>query len=212
VPRRRLYSDEEILDAARDLLIQGGPEAATTGAISTTSGVPIGSIYHRFGSRSQLFAQIWLRTVRRFQDGLLAAAASGSGIDRALAVADWSVEFAVRHPHDARLLLQARREDLLDDADLPAPTRQALTALNDPVTELLHRLAVDLFGTATSQHLELLAIAVADVPYAFLRRHLHSGTSPAAHRHLILTTVRTLLETSPGPQRSLTPGGPPDAD
>jgi AcrR family transcriptional regulator len=198
VARRRLHSDEVILDAARALLIQGGPEAATTAAISTTSGAPVGSLYHRFGSRTQLFAEVWLRTVGRFQDGLLAAAATGSVIERALAVADWSVEFAVRHPDDARLLLQARREDLLGDADLPAQTRQALTALNDPVTELLHQLAVDLFKAATPERLELLAIAVVDVPYAIVRRHLRHGTSPRTHRRLIASTVRTLLEPPPG--------------
>jgi AcrR family transcriptional regulator len=196
--RPRLYSDEAILDATRDLLVHGGPEAATTAAISATSGAPVGSLYHRFGSRTQLLAEVWLRTVRRFQDGLLAAANTGTGIKRALAAADWIVEFAVRHPDDARLLLQARREELLSNADLPAQTRQALVALNEPVTELLHQLAVDLFGAATPQRLELLAIAVIDVPYAIVRRHLGRGTSPRTHRHLIASTVRTLLEPTPG--------------
>jgi AcrR family transcriptional regulator len=192
-----LHSDDVILDAVRDLLVRGGPDAATTAAISSLSGAPIGSLYHRFGSRTQLFAEAWLRTVNRFQAGLLTAANTRTGIDRALAAADWTVEFAVRHTDDARLLLQARREELLAGTDLSAQTRQALAVLNEPLNELLHQLAVDLFGAATPQQLELLTIAVIDVPYAIVRRHLHRRSSPQIHRELVGNTVRALLA-SPG--------------
>jgi len=194
VPRPKLHSDEAILDATRDLLVEGGPAAATTSAISAASGAPIGSLYHRYGSRPRLFAEVWLRTVRRFQAGLLAAATGGTGIERAVAAAGWTVEFAARHPADARLLLQARREDLLGDADLPAHTRQALATLNQPVAGLLRRLATDLFGAPTPEHVERLAIAVVDVPYAIARRHLTQGTSPEPHRALVASTVRALLD------------------
>ncbi|TQM84448.1 TetR family transcriptional regulator [Saccharothrix saharensis] len=195
--RRRLHSEDAILDATRDLLVRGGPDAATTGAISALSGAPTGSIYHRYGSRTRLFAEVWLRTVIRFQTGLLAAATAattGSGLERVLAAADWTVEFAVRHPDDARLLLQADRARLLTEADLPPATRQALTDLNVPVAELIRDLATGLFGTAEPRHAELVSIAVVDVPYAVVRRHLHRGTSPEPHRDLIAATVRALVE------------------
>lgn len=191
--RRRLHSDEAILDAARDLLAQGGPPAATTGAISARSGAPTGSLYHRYGSRTRLFAEVWLRAVRRFQAGLLTAAATGAGIERAVAAADWSVEFALRHPADARLLLQAGKEQLIAEAELPAELREALADLNTPVADLLRRLAIDLFGSAAARHVELLTIAVVDVPYAVVRRHVQRGTSPEAHRRLVAETVRALL-------------------
>src|SRR4051794_4960651 len=126
MPRPRVHRDEVILDAARDLLAEGGRETATTAAISSSSGAPIGSLYHRYGSRGQLFAAVWLRTVGRFQDGLLAAAeAAAPGMARALVVADWTIEFTVRHPQDARLLLQAGRDELLGESDLPEATRAA---------------------------------------------------------------------------------------
>lgn len=196
--RPKLHSDDAILDAARDLLVRGGPGAATTAAISSTSGAPVGSLYHRFGSRPQLLAEVWLRTVRRFQAGLLAAATSGTAIERALAAADWTVEFALRHPADARLLLQARREELLADADLPAHVRQSLTDLNKPVIDLLRGLAADLFGAPTPARLERLAIAVVDVPYAVVRRHLSRGTSPRVDRDLVSHAVRALLDAPAG--------------
>jgi AcrR family transcriptional regulator len=191
--RRRVHSDDAILDATRDLLVRGGPDAATTGAISALSGAPTGSIYHRYGSRTRLFAEVWLRTVTRFQTGLLAATTAGSGLERVLAAADWTVEFAVRHPDDARLLLQADRAQLLTEADLSPETRQALTDLNLPVAELIHDLATGLFGTAEPRHAELVSIAVVDVPYAIVRRHLRRGTSPEPHRDLIAATVRALV-------------------
>lgn len=191
--RRRVHSDDVILDATRDLLVRGGPDAATTGAISALSGAPTGSIYHRYGSRTRLFAEVWLRTVTRFQAGLLAAT-TGSGLERLLAAADWTVEFAVRHPADARLLLQADRAQLLVEAGLPPETRRALTDLNAPVAELIRDLATELFGTAAPEHAELVSIAVVDVPYAIVRRHLRRGTSPEPHRDLVATTVRALVE------------------
>lgn len=192
-----MHSDDVILDATRDLLVRGGTEAATTAAISSASGAPVGSLYHRFGSRTALFAEVWLRTAGRFQAGLTAAAGTATGIDRAVAVAGWTLDFAAGHPGDARLLLQARREDLLGDAGLPAGTRQALAELNRPVVELLRRLTVELYGTATPEHVERLTIAVVDVPYAIARRHLLRGSSPDAHRDLVATAVRALLTPSP---------------
>lgn len=189
-----MHDDDTMLDAARDLLVRGGPEAATTAAISARSGAPTGSLYHRYGSRAGLFAEVWLRTVTRFQAGLLGAAATGTGVERVLAAADWIVEFADRHPADARLLLQTSRGQLLSDAELPVETRRTLDDLNRPVADLLHELAVDVFGTATPHHVERLTIAMVDVPYAIVRRHLRNGTPAATHRHLVADTVRALLD------------------
>jgi hypothetical protein len=94
--------------------------------------------------------------------------------------------------------LQGRREELPGDSELPDRTRQALATLSKPVTRLLRRLAVDLFGTPTPRQRELLAIAVVDVPYAIVRRHLRQGTSPATRRELVAGTVRALLTATPG--------------
>ena len=196
--RSRLHSDESIFDATRDLLVRG-TGAATTSAISAASGAPVGSLYHRFGSRTRLFAEVWLRTVLRFQDGLLAAAnASGTGIERALAAADWTVDFAVRYPEDCRLLLQGSPKQLLVAADLPAETRRALGSVNQPVAELLDRLAVDVFGAAAPRQVELLTLAVVDVPYAIVRRRLRDGVSPESGRQLLVDAVVALLECSTG--------------
>ena len=71
--RPKIYSVEGILDSARDLVLESGAGAATVEGIARSSGAPTGSIYHRFGSRDEMLAQLWMRTVRRSQLRFLAA-------------------------------------------------------------------------------------------------------------------------------------------
>lgn len=193
MPRPRLHTDDTVLDAARQLLLAGGIEAATTASISTVSGAPVGSLYHRFGSRQQLLAHVWLRTVHRFQSGLLAAATGPTPMDRAVGAALATVDFATTQPEDARLLLGLSQSELLGRADLPELTRQALSDLNRPVARLVRQLATDLYGSAAAARIELVSIAVIDLPYTIVRRHLRAGRSPGRHRDLVGRTVRALL-------------------
>lgn len=45
---------ERILDAAYELLLEGGPEALTVGALADRAGVGVGSVYRRFGGKDRL--------------------------------------------------------------------------------------------------------------------------------------------------------------
>ncbi|SHF99935.1 transcriptional regulator, TetR family [Streptoalloteichus hindustanus] len=189
-----MHSDDQILDAARDLLVAHGAAAATTGAISERSGAPVGSIYHHFGSRTALLARLWTRTVQRFQEDLLSAtAAAPPGIPRAVAAAASSVDFALTRPADARLLLLARRDDLLGSDEVPPGTKATLATLNTPVTALISQLATEIYGSSSPDHLELVTLAVVDLPYAVIRRHLLADNLTPAHQTLVTTTTRTLL-------------------
>jgi AcrR family transcriptional regulator len=194
MPRPRLHSDDAVLDATRQLLLAGGSQAATTASISALSGAPVGSLYHRFGSRTQLLADVWLRTVRRFQAGFVVAATGPAPLDRALGAALWTVDFATTNVEDARLLLRTSQAEILGLAELPEPTRRALSVLNRPVARVVRRLATDLYGSASAERVELVTIAVIDVPYTIVRRHLLRGSSPGRHRALVARTVRTVLE------------------
>ncbi len=192
--RPRLHADDTVLDATRDLVLAGGG-GATTAALSTRSAVPVGSLYHRFGSRDALLAELWLRTVKRFQAGLFAAAtAAPPGLDRAVAAAAWTVDFATDQPADARLLLLTRREELVRDASLPATVRAALEDLNEPVIRMLRQLAAEIFGHADRGTVEVVVIAVVDLPYAHVRRHLLAGGDAGRHRPALLRVVRHTLE------------------
>src|SRR5690348_6352587 len=110
--RRTLHPENVILDAARDLALAGGARAATLQAIGQASGAPKGSLYHRFASRNDLLAQMWLRAVRRSQRAFIEAVQRHSGLDAAVAGALSIYDFARSDPADAALLVSVRREEL----------------------------------------------------------------------------------------------------
>src|SRR5215218_4916661 len=131
---RRTHSEEAILAAVRDLLLEAGPRGVTTAAVSVRSGAPTGSLYHRFGSRAAMVAELWVRTIRRFHAFVFEATSSvAPGLPRALALGQAVVSFAAEHPEDARLLLIASREELAKDSDLPSGLTEELATLNQPV-------------------------------------------------------------------------------
>src|SRR5215207_7540195 len=102
-----------MLDAARDLLLEQGAGNATMEAIAGASGAPTGSIYHRFGSRDDLIARLWMRAVYRSQASFLAALERQDAKEAALAAAMSIIDFCEEHPADAQLLVSFRREDLI---------------------------------------------------------------------------------------------------
>lgn len=69
----RKHETDVILDAARALVLDGGPRAASVAAIAKTSGAPAGTLYHRFGNRDGVLTAAWLRALERFQARALAA-------------------------------------------------------------------------------------------------------------------------------------------
>lgn len=64
----RKHASDAILDAARSLLLDGGPRAATIAAIAGASGAPPGTLNHRFGNRAAIMSATWLRAVERFHE------------------------------------------------------------------------------------------------------------------------------------------------
>ncbi len=122
----RKHDTDTILDAARTLVLRSGPRAAGVAAIARESGAPVGTLYHRFGSRDAILAAAWLRALERFQARALAAAAeasdpgdSGDAVATGAAMAAAVVGFSRDMPEDAGLLLSIRRDDLLDAAPGP---------------------------------------------------------------------------------------------
>ncbi|NEE35160.1 helix-turn-helix transcriptional regulator, partial [Streptomyces sp. SID7982] len=62
------FDSDQLLDAAVRLAADGGPAAVTMSAVAQAVGAPSGSVYHRFAGRPALLAEVWLRTVERFQE------------------------------------------------------------------------------------------------------------------------------------------------
>ena len=173
----RKHETDAILDATRALVLTEGPRAASVAAIAKASGAPAGTLYHRFGNRDGILAATWLRALERFQSRALDAAGS-TPTDTAVAMAVSAVGFARELPDDARLLLTIRPGDLLDD-EPDAAFRETLAAMNAPLTERIAVLARRLYGDDKPRSVDAVARAVADLPYAVVRRHAHDDPMPA---------------------------------
>lgn len=199
VPRPELHPVDGILDAARDLVLQGGARAATVDGIVAASGAPKGSIYHRFSTVEDLLAAVWLRAVRRSQAGFLEAlGAGGDPVEAAVAAGLAVCDFARSEPADARLLAAVRREDLV--ASVADPTlADALRAVNRPLEVGLATMARRLYGRASGGVVQRVACAVVDLPHGAIRRHLVAGTPvPGSVRPQLAAAIRAALaETVP---------------
>ncbi|OBI45745.1 TetR/AcrR family transcriptional regulator [Mycobacterium colombiense] len=172
----RKHETDVILDAARALVLDGGPRAAGVAAIAKASGAPAGTLYHRFGNRDGILTAAWLRALERFQARALAAEGD-TATATAVAMAVAAVGFARALPDDARLLLTIRPGDLLDEEPDEAFQR-TLAGMNAPLNQRVAALARQLYGNAKPRSVDAVARAVADLPYAVVRRHAHDDPMP----------------------------------
>lgn len=193
--RLRLYTSDQILDGARGLVLGEGVAAATIGNIARASGAPPGSIYYRFDSREALLAELWIRAVERAQRHCIAAVEAAGEPAEAVVAGGLSIfDFVLSEPADAQLLVSMRRTDLIR-SPLPPPLVERLRALNRPVERLVAQLAGQLFGQSSAQARELVTLAVFDLPYGSIRRHLLAGAAPpASHRTYVEPAIRAVLE------------------
>jgi AcrR family transcriptional regulator len=164
-----------MLDAARDLLLGEGSRSATMEAIADASGAPTGSIYHRFGSRDELIARLWIRAVYRSQASFVAALEQDDAREAALAAAMSIIDFCEEHPADAQLLVAFRREDLISAIPRGALADE-LETLNRPVERAIVQLARRLYGSRSRAALDRTLLVTFDLPYGAARRYLITGT------------------------------------
>lgn len=194
MPRPQLHPTDKMLDAARDLLLEDGSGSATMEAIAQTSGAPTGSIYHRFGSRDELIAKLWIRAVYRSQASFVAAMEVDDPRDAAVAAAASIVDFCVQHPSDAQLIVAFRREDLI--RSMPeGPLSEELDELNRPVELAVVELSKRLYGSRRRAALDRTLLAVFDLPYGAARRYLITGSKlPTGLRADLAHAVRSVIE------------------
>ena len=192
----RKHETDVILDATRALVLRHGPRAASVAAIAKASGAPAGTLYHRFGNRDGVVTAAWLRALERFQSRALAAAADtpvDTGLETATAMAVAAIGFARELPDDARLLLTIRPNDLRDGQP-DAAFRQTLAAMNAPLVERVRELAAQLYGSSDPRALDAVNRAVADLPYAVVRRHAREDPMPDWLESDVAAAARALLQ------------------
>lgn len=189
---RQVFSTEAILDAAREVIVARGARGATVDAIARQAGVPVGSIYHRFGSIDELLARVWLRAVRRNQQRSLAVpVAEERPLETAQAVALAMYDHCLSEPLDTLLL------DALSRAELPAiadgELRDELESVNAEIEKQMARLARRLLGKADRAARDLVVLALVDLPHGFAHRQLSSGRKTPARRERLPAAVAAVL-------------------
>jgi AcrR family transcriptional regulator len=183
---------DSLLDAVRAVVLRHGPRATTVASVAIQAGAPVGSIYHRFSSLDEMLARTWLRAVRGTH-GAHRQADSTDPVDVALAHYD----YCVANREDVLLLELLRRDDIAAlrlDAELEAE----VTAINRETRASMRLLAEQVFGHVDRQNIDLLKLAVIDLPYAFTQDHLRAGHAPpAARRERLPVAVRAVLLATP---------------
>ncbi len=165
--RPRLFTDDQVLDAARDLLADPAITRPAITAIGKAAGVHTGSIYVRFASRDELLARLWLRSIQRFHVGLLDALAGPSPL---LAAATYLPRYCRDHPTEARAMKMFHREELLDVG--PDELGSAIATVNDAMNAALLAAVATEFGAADEHATAVAEVAVKAIPYGLVRDYI----------------------------------------
>jgi AcrR family transcriptional regulator len=167
------FDTEQLLDAAVRLTAAGGPPAVTMSAVAHAVGAPSGSVYHRFAGRTALLAEVWLRTVERFQDGYQTVLMRHSDPhEAARAAARHVVAWSRANPDEAALLLYGAAD--FGRANWSEEHIRRADQGNERVLTSLGALAQAL-GATDEQSRERVALALVDLPLSLVRRHLRAG-------------------------------------
>ncbi|MFT7838923.1 TetR/AcrR family transcriptional regulator [Saccharothrix sp. BKS2] len=102
-------SRQAVLDAALELVAEGGLGAVTISALTARSGVSNGSVYHHFGSRAGLFAVLYGESFAHCVDALTPALGAGDAEQAVRAVVARYLGWVVGNPGRARFLYAAPR-------------------------------------------------------------------------------------------------------
>lgn len=171
--RAAKFTRDDILDAAVRAYAEAGA-GATIATVAALAGAPVGSVYHRFGSRDELFVGAWLRSIRRFHVDLLRTLEEPDPRRAAIASAVLIPRYCRDHPLDGLMMTAYRQTELL--ADGPAALREDVRHLNDAAFAELEALCRRLYPGGGEFHRALLVTACQESPYGLVRRYLRTGT------------------------------------
>ena len=104
---------EAILSAALECFAERGFAATTIEEIRQRSGASVGSIYHHFGGKEGLAAELYVEGLRGYQDGLLNAIERRDDAQSAVrAVVRHHLHWVERNPRLAQFLMGRRETEL----------------------------------------------------------------------------------------------------
>ena len=183
--RRSRYDEADILEGAKHVSAALGPQKLTIARVAARTGVPVGSIYHRYTSRDEILAAVWLDLAEEFQGRWLAALAAQDAMKAGVAAIRYGCRWIREHPREARLLLLHRREDFAAER-WPASYRRRADQLAHDAVAALMGYAARLTGRTGRTDLRLVRFALVDVPTAALRCDVESGETPSNETEQLL--------------------------
>lgn len=191
------HEEATILKCAKQLSAEIGPRNLTIAAVAERAGAPVGSIYHRYASRDDILATVWLELVEEFQGRFLAAlGGDGDPVEAGLAAVSFTCRWVRRHPREARLMLVHRREDFASER-WSKSHRQRAEGLAAQALESLQRYSARLLGRSGTAGLRSIRFAVVDLPTAALKRAIDAGVAPSKSvEALLLDTCAYALRRS----------------
>jgi AcrR family transcriptional regulator len=202
--RRARFDEAAILAGAKRVSAEVGPQKLTIAAVAGRSGAPVGSIYHRYKSRDEILAALWLDVVGGFQERFLAALDGGAPVRSGLAAVRFVCDWVRDHPFEARLLLLHRREDFAA-ACWPASYRRRALELASRAEESLRAYALRLIGREGPLELREVRFALVDLPTAALRRDIEAdGSISDASQRLLFETCSASLRRAARRRRNTT--------
>lgn len=186
------YDEAAILESAKHVSAELGPQKLTIAAVAKRAGAPVGSIYHRYTSRDEILAAVWLELVEEFQERFLVQLDGPEVIRSGLAAVRYTCDWIGQHPREARLLLLHRREDFASQR-WPASYRRRAEALTHRAAASMTGYAARLTGSGTAG-LRTVRFVLLDLPMAALRRDLEAGLPITADvRQMLLHTCAYAL-------------------
>lgn len=179
--------------AALRLVADRGPQAVTVAALAEELGAPVGSIYHRYRSREELLAELWMDVVEGFQGGFVAQLAHADDVEGAVKAALFMAAWTRQHPLEARLLLLHRRQDFVTGV-WPADLVGRAAALDPQMGSALRAYAQRAFGRSDADTMARLRYALLDAPFGGIKPYVQARKRlPPVVDELVAATARAVL-------------------
>lgn len=184
--RSSTFEDSLIFGSVGSLLARTG--AVTLQAIVAETGVSIGSLYHRYGSRETLLAMTWLDAVRAFQAEFREALESGA--DDAGERAALATPKFCRTDNARAIVLACCRQAEFASSAISGELQEAIASANDEAMMALRRFAATRGYSVDACRLGLVAF-----PLAAVRLYLPDKPVPASIDAYIANAFRAIIGT-----------------
>lgn len=176
----------------REVFAEVGRRLATEGAVSlqtivAETGVSVGSLYHRYGSREGLMAHVWLDAARAFQCRFVAALQAGER-DAGVRAALTTPRFCRDEPERALVLACCRRAEFLNSGT-PRELQDEIQAVNKPGKQ-----ALEAFAKERGIPLDACRAAIIGVPLGIVRLYLPKLPVPMSADAYVVEACRSILK------------------